>query len=412
LASVREMRTGERKHACGAHPRASVAVRVRPCSPPSSIIPVPVVIPDALSRRDNMTLTTISLPRPMPDVLAVGAFLKNTLCAIQGNRAVLSPVVGNLDSPEAIAAFEQAAIDLSQTLDLKPTIIAHDLHPDFYSTRWAQSQATPPLAVQHHHAHIAAVAAEHGVAEPVIGLALDGFGLGPDKQSWGGELLWVDGADYRRIGHLALLPQPGADLASRQPWRMAAAVLHRLGRGEEIAKRYGVQSGAGMLDRVITQKINSPLTSSAGRLFDAACGLLGIHLVADFEGQAPMALEALVTHPRILDGGWAIDDGILDCLPLMEALIDRDASDGADLFHGTLIAALLQWAEETSAKSGIRKIALSGGCFFNKVLRQGLNDGLAARGLIPLLPRTVSPGDPGLSLGQAWVAALVAERTA
>jgi hydrogenase maturation protein HypF len=359
-----------------------------------------------------MTLTTISLPRSMPDVLAVGAFLKNTLCAIQGNRAVLTPAIGNLDSPEAIAAFEQAAIDLSLALDLQPTLIAHDLHPDFYSTRWAQSQTTPPLAVQHHHAHIAAVAAEHGLAEPVIGLALDGFGLGPDKQSWGGELLWVDGADYRRLGHLALLPQPGADLAARQPWRMAAAVLHQLGRGDEIVKRYGVQTGAGLLERIITQRFNCPPTSSAGRLFDAACGLLGIHLVADFEGQAPMALEALVTRPRILDGGWTIDDGILDCLPLMEALIDRDAADGADLFHGTVIAALLQWAEEASAKSGIRKIALSGGCFFNKVLRHGLSDGLAARGLTPLLPQTISAGDPGLSLGQAWVAALVAERTA
>jgi hydrogenase maturation protein HypF len=359
-----------------------------------------------------MTPTIIPLPRPMPDVLAVGAFLKNTLCAIHGDRAVMSPSIGNLDSPEAIAAFDQTAIDLSQMTGGKPALLAHDLHPDFYSTRWAESQTVSTLAVQHHHAHIAAVAAEHGLEEPVIGLALDGFGLGPEKQSWGGELLLVDGPDYRRLGHLALLPQPGADLASRQPWRMGAAILHQLGRGGEIANRFDKQSGAAMLDHIIAKKINCPLTSSAGRLFDAACGLLGLHLVADFEGQAPMALEALVTRPRTLRGGWTIETGVLDCLPLMESLIDRDASDGADLFHGTLIAAMLEWVTEVSASTGIRKIAMSGGCFFNKILRQGMADGLTNLGLTSFLPNAVSPGDPGISLGQAWVAALTVERTA
>jgi hydrogenase maturation protein HypF len=346
----------------------------------------------------------------MPDVLAVGAFLKNTVCAIRGDRAFITPAIGNLDSPEAIADFERAALDLSRTLALAPVLVAHDLHPDFYSTRWAQSQSEKILAVQHHHAHIAAVAAEHGLREPVIGLALDGFGLGPGKQAWGGELLAVDGADYRRLGHLALIPQPGADLAARQPWRMAAAILHQLGRGAEIAKRYETQSGAAMLERIITRNVNCPVTSSAGRLFDAACGLLGIHLVADFEGQAPMALEALVTKPRMLDAGWTVSDtGVLDLLPLMESLIDRDAADGANLFHGTLIAAMLQWTEDAVAKSGIQKIALGGGCFFNKVLRQGLVEGLAAKGLTVFLPQAVSPGDPGVSLGQAWIAALTAE---
>ncbi len=359
-----------------------------------------------------MSPTIIILPRPLPEVLAVGAFLKNTLCAIQGNRAVLSPAIGNLDSPEAIGAFERAAHDLAQTLGLAPVLLAHDLHPDFYSTRWAESQAAPRRAVQHHHAHIAAVAAEHGLEEPVIGLALDGFGLGPGKQSWGGELLLVDGTDYRRLGHLALLAQPGGDLAARQPWRMAAAVFHRLGRGDEIVRRYASQSGAALLNRIIAQNINCPLTSSAGRLFDAACGLLGVHPVADFEGQAPMALEALVTRPRALSGGWTIENGVLDCLALMEALIGREAADGADLFHGTLIAAMSEWAALAAEETGIRKIAMSGGCFFNKVLRHGLNEGLAARGLTPLLPRQASPGDPGVSLGQAWVAALAAERAA
>ncbi|PKU26546.1 hydrogenase maturation protein HypF [Telmatospirillum siberiense] len=357
-----------------------------------------------------MTSIAITLPHRLPETLAVGAFLKNTLCAIQGNLALITPAIGNLDSSETIATFERAAAELIRTLGLKPALIAHDLHPDFYSTRWAEGQSSPALAVQHHHAHIAAVAAEHGLEETVIGLALDGFGLGPGNQSWGGELLLVDGPDYRRIGHLAPLAQPGGDLASRQPWRMAAAVLHRLGRDGEIAGRYGAQPGAAMLGHIIGRNLNSPPTSSAGRLFDAACGLLGVHLVADFEGQAPMALEAMVRRPRVLKDGWSIDEGVLDLLPTMEALLDRDAADGADLFHGTLVAAMLDWVCQAAEATGIRKVAMGGGCFFNKVLRQGLEDGLAERGLIPLLPKAASPGDPGVSLGQAWVAALEAGR--
>lgn len=354
--------------------------------------------------------TTIALPRTYPDVLAVGAFLKNTLTAIKGDKAIITPAIGNLDSPEAISAFEAAAAGLTAELGLSPRLIAHDLHPDFYSTRWAQGQAAPSLAVQHHHAHIAAVAAEHGIETPVIGLALDGFGLGPENQAWGGELLWACGPDYRRLGHLALLAQPGGDLAARQPWRMAAAVLHRLGRGDEIAGRFADQPAARRLGKIISQGLNSPLTSSAGRLFDAACGLLGVHPVAEFEGQAPMALEAMVTRPRAMPDGWRITEGVLDFLPLLDALPGCEPAAGADLFHGTLIAGMARWAAEAAHRHGLTAVAMGGGCFFNKVLRQGLVDALAAEGLTPLLPRAASPGDPGVSLGQAWIAALAAER--
>jgi len=351
----------------------------------------------------------IPLPRAVPPVLAVGAFLKNTLCRIEGATATLSPAIGNLDTPEDIAAFDAAAAAMLAAM-VTPRLIAHDLHPDFYSTRWAQTQGLPSLAVQHHHAHIAAVAAEHGHEGPIIGLALDGFGLGPGNQSWGGELLWVDGPEFRRLGHLALLAQPGGDVAAREPWRMAAAVLHRLGRGAEIAQRFSAQRPAALLATVLEKKLNAPPTSSAGRLFDAACGLLNVLPVAAFEGQAPMALEAMVARPRVLDGGWTITDGVLDTLPLLEALIGMEPTEGAELFHGTLAAALGQWAAEAAHTAGVTRIALGGGCFFNKVLRQELVADLTRRGLRPLLPIQASPGDPGLSLGQAWIAALAAER--
>jgi hydrogenase maturation protein HypF len=352
-----------------------------------------------------MTATTIPLPRKMPAALAVGAFLKNTVCAIDGDRAILSPPNGNLDDPAAIAGFEDAVAGMMARPDWSARIVAHDLHPDFHSTRWAMNQDLPTLAVQHHHAHIAAVLAEHGCLEPALGMALDGFGLGPGRQAWGGELLAVTGARYERLGHLALMAQPGGDIAARQPWRMAAAALARMGQGDAIARRFAGQPQAPYLARVIEAQLNCPPTSSAGRLFDAAAGLLGLHPVADFEGQAPMALEALVSRPTVLDKGWRITDGVLDLLPLLEALLDRTPEDGANLFHGTLAAALTDWATQAADNTGIRQVALSGGCLFNKVLRQQMTERLSSLGLSPLLPITVSPGDPGISLGQAWVAA-------
>ena len=351
-----------------------------------------------------MSATTVTLPRRLPAVLAVGAFLKNTVCAIDGDRAILSGPNGNLDDPAAIAGFEQAIATLMARPGWLPLLVAHDLHPDFHGTRWALNQARPTVAVQHHHAHIAAVLAEHGCFEPALGLALDGFGLGPGRQAWGGELLAVSGARFERLGHLALMAQPGGDIAARQPWRMAAAALARMGRSDAIASRFADQPQARYLDRMIAAGINCPMTSSAGRLFDAAAGLLGIHPVAAFEGQAPIALEALVTGPAVLADGWRITDGVLDLLPLLEALLDRSPEDGANLFHGTLAAALTDWAAGAAERTGLSRVALSGGCLFNRVLRQEMTRRLSALGLTPMLAVAVSPGDPGISLGQAWVA--------
>lgn len=352
---------------------------------------------------------TIPLPHAVPSVLAVGAFLKNTVCVTKGDQAFLSPTIGNLDSREAITRFEDSVERLLERLEVTPVLVGHDLHPDFHSTRWAQRSGLPTLAVQHHHAHIAAIAAEHQVEEPVLGLSLDGFGLGPGNQSWGGELLLTSGADYQRLGHLADMAQPGGDLAAREPWRMAAAALHRMGRGAEIAQRFADQKAAGMLAQVLDKKIHCPPTSSCGRLFDAACGLLGIHPVARFEGQAPMALEQLVTTPHSMTDGFILqDDGVLDLLPLLERLIDMEAVEGANLFHGTLITAFADWVQQAAESHHVRKIALGGGCFFNAVLTSGLIAELPRRGLQPLTARQASPGDPGLSLGQAWIAGLMA----
>lgn len=352
--------------------------------------------------------TTIPLPRPLPPVLAVGPYLKNTVCVISGDAAHLSVVHGDLGTPEAIAAFESSVEAIIAETGVMPGCVAHDLHPDFPSTRFALSLDLPTVAVQHHHAHTAAIAAEHGHPGPILGLSLDGFGLGPDRQSWGGELLLCDGPCYRRLGHLALLAQPGGDTAAREPWRMAAAVLHRLGRADAIARRWPEIPAAGHLGRLLDRGLNCPPTSSAGRLFDAACGLLGIHPVCQFEGQAPMALEALAASPRVLDGGWTLDaDGVLDFAPLLARLADEDdPARGADLFHGTLAEALAQWCARAADRHRVATVALGGGCFLNKILTGLLVPRLADLGLVPLTAVKVSPGDAGLSLGQAWIAAL------
>ncbi|SDH27109.1 hydrogenase maturation protein HypF [Roseospirillum parvum] len=352
-----------------------------------------------------------ALPFPVPPVLALGAHLKAAAAWVADGRGCLGPTVGDLDHPQARDALAAQAEALADTLPGAPRAVAHDLHPDFASTRLAQGLAAawgvPARPVQHHRAHLAALAVEHGHAGPLLGLVLDGFGLGDDGQPWGGELLALDGATCRRLGHLRPLPQPGGDAAARQPWRMGAAALHVLGRGGEIAPRYADQPQAAALAGLLARGTHCPETPSGGRLFDAACGLLGVHPVAEFEGQAPMALERLVRQPRVWDGGWRLDAaGRLDLLSLLDRLADTgDAVLGAELFHGTLAAALVAWAAWAAETVGTRAVGLSGGCFFNRVLGDRVASGLAGKGLAVLRHRALSPGDDSLALGQAWVVA-------
>jgi hydrogenase maturation protein HypF len=352
----------------------------------------------------------IALPRPVPPILGVGAYLKNTLCLAEGTEALVTADVGDLGSVPAVLAFEAAAEALLAHSCKRITLVAHDLHPNFHSTRYATALAErlgiEATAVQHHHAHVAAVMAEHGCETPVLGLSLDGFGLGPDRDAWGGELLRVDAEGCRRLGHLALMPQPGGDRAAREPWRMGAAALHVLGRTDEIPGRYADLPGAGIVAQMLTRTVNCPPTSSCGRLFDAACGLLGIKPIAAFEGEGPMALERLVRRPLAEPSGWRLNGGVLDFKPLLARLIDCSPADGADVFHGTLVAGMAAWVAAAAAVTGIRRVVFSGGCFFNRVLTDGLVAALRERDIEPLQPIQLSPGDGAISLGQAWAAAM------
>lgn len=359
--------------------------------------------------------TSVRLACPGPAVLATGAWFKNTVCRTFGDEAQLSASVGDLDTPEACVAHE-VALDALVAMDGEtPRAVACDLHPDFHSTRSAAQAAqrfgVPLVAVQHHHAHIAALCAEHGIDAPVLGLALDGVGLGSDNAAWGGELLKVDGARFERLGHLRPLALPGGDRAAREPWRMAAAALHALGRGDEIAVRYADEAGAATVATMLERGLNCPTTSSTGRLFDAAAGLLNLSRRMDFEAQAAIALEQAATRhidahgwPRPLD--WHIgEDGQLDLLPTLAALAGRtDADAAAAAFHATLVAALADWTRRAADLAGVGTVACGGGCFLNKLLSRGLHRVLKASGFDVLEAHRVSPGDAGIALGQAWVA--------
>jgi hydrogenase maturation protein HypF len=372
-----------------------------------SVVRVVNGAPAFIRRARGYVPEPIELARALPPILAVGGHLKNTLCVTRGDEAFVSQHVGSLDNPEAIRFFEETAEHLLRLLDVRPEIVAHDLHPDFASTRYARARGLPTLAVQHHLAHIAAVAAEHRVDGAVLGLALDGFGLGPDAESWGGELLWLKGARWRRLGHLRELLQPGGDAAATQPWRMGAAALFELGRGAEIAARFPDEKGAALIAEMLHRRVHSPPTSSCGRLFDAACGLLHVVPRASFEGQAPMVLEGLVESPRILDGGWRLHDGVLDLRPTLAHLVGCTPRAGAEIFHGTLIAALGDWVRAAAAQTGAVEVVLSGGCLLNQVLAGGLAGELERSGLTALLPGRLPPNDGAVSLGQAWVAGLL-----
>ncbi len=373
-----------------------------------------------IRRARGYTPRPIRLARAGPSVLATGAWLKNTVCLTRGDEAFVSPHIGSLDNAATCEAMAEMVQHLCGVLDVMPQAVAHDLHPDFFSTRfalqWAQQHGRPALAVQHHHAHLAAVAAEHGFTAPLLGLALDGVGLGSDGSAWGGELLWMHGAECRRIGHLAPISMPGGDAAAREPWRLAAAALHTAGRGHEIGPRFAGQAAAAAVAQMLQRGVRCPATTSLGRWFDAAAALLDVRQVNAHEGQAAMLLEARAEHPVAWTAALSLrpaaphwmplsDQGLLDPLPLLMHLAgESDAARGAALFHGALAHGLARWLAQAAAQTGVRTVALGGGCFLNHLLVRTLLPLLAQQGLQVLQARQMPPNDGAIALGQAWVA--------
>jgi len=360
------------------------------------------------------------LPKPAPArVLACGAYLKNTACLIEGTRVLWSAPHGDLIGAANREALNDSVEELLREASGPVQAVAHDLHPDFHSTHVAQAVAdrlgVPAIGVQHHHAHIAVVQAEQGVAGPVIGLALDGVGLGDDGSAWGGEVLWLDSAAnrWRRLDHLAPLMLPGGDVAAREPWRMAAAVLLRLGRTDEIEARFAQVVGvfaARLVRSLLERQVNSSPTTSAGRWFDAAAGALGLSVHQTVEAEAAIALEQqartwLQAHPE-----FVVQWTSLDLAPLVAKLFVMSdegvasSGEGAALFHLGLASGLAHAATEAARTHGTRTVVLGGGCFLNQVLSERVSAALHGAGLVVLRPQSVCCGDAGLALGQAWVA--------
>ncbi|MBK1682023.1 carbamoyltransferase HypF [Rhodoferax fermentans] len=367
----------------------------------------------------------------MARVLACGAFLKNAACLLDTAAApaaeLWSANHGDLSDPQACLGLDASVQHLLTQATGPIDAVAHDLHPDFFSTqlalRLAHELGVSAVAVQHHHAHIAAVLAEHGVDHPVIGIALDGVGLGTDHTAWGGEVLLVEGARCERLGHLSPLALPGGDKAAQEPWRMAAALLHHGGMAEHIVPRLSPAVGdaaAHTIHTMLQRGLNCPQSTAAGRWFDAVAGLLGLSVRQEFEAQAAIALEQAATRHLQKFGAapinpalWNItSDGVIDLRPLLlKRLLNVDTSnpdavdDAALCFHHTLAAALCQHTVALAHIHQITHVALGGGCFFNRILKNAIVAQLKSAGLNVLQTRNLSCGDAGLALGQAWVAA-------
>lgn len=385
-----------------------------------------------LRRSRGMAPLPLRLPwNSSKTVLAFGPHLKNTFCLIRGNQAYLSQHIGDLENLETENHFEQSLDSFLQMFDLKPELIAHDCHPDYMSTRLAQSFARrynlPSVAIQHHHAHITACMAEHGLSAEVIGVAFDGLGWGTDETLWGGEFFVCDLAKARRVGYLSPLPMPGGAQAVKQPWRMSLAQILALPQSDRhdfapYLKALEAKLGAAQVKTVSQQcqrRLNSPLTSSCGRLFDAVSALLDICPLADYEGQAAMELERqatcwLSTHrsapePYILsfeknDAQLILDTG------KMFAQIWQDVTSGTPVgliaarFHQSIAEIIVQTCVRLRSQYALDRVCLGGGVFQNSLLLSTVVPLLESRDFQVYFPCQAPINDGGISLGQAVTA--------
>ena len=367
---------------------------------------------------------------PDGQVLALGAHLKNTFCVLRDGNAFTGPHLGDLDSPRTLGHHDEALRTYLRLFRTTPATVAADLHPDYASTRLAErwwDAGADVVRVQHHHAHIASVLAEHGLRGTVLGVALDGVGLGPDNAIWGGEFLLCDERSYRRAGHIAPVRQPGGDACSREGWRMAIAYLAAADElGDTPPSWFAAAAGAPdqrhwRLVSRLARSDTAPITTSAGRLFDAVASLLGVAHVSTFEAEAAMRLEALAASAGDLstighiDVGVDGDPAVLDTVQLVRALFLERQRGGspatlAAIFHESLARGIASACVQLSARHDVDRIALSGGVFQNALLLSRVARLLRESGLFVYTNQQVPANDGGISLGQALVAASQASR--
>ncbi len=374
-------------------------------------IPTPVALP--------------STPGARQSVLAVGAELKNTFSLTRGGNAYPSPYIGDLDTHEAMDYFNESLQRFSLLLKVNPHVIVYDSHPDYMSTRFARTLLGSTarlrgMAVQHHHAHLASVCAEHAIAEPVIGFSFDGTGLGNDGNIWGGECFTGHPGAFERFAHLEYFALPGADRATREIWRIAVSLVRLAGIDASclnLPRKFHVTT----VNAMIEKKVNSPLCSSIGRLFDGVAALLGVRYEVSFEAQAAMQLEALAVSLPVdkrplkgynfscrfrneIDGPTPVS-----IAPLVREIIHdkkRRKTDAyiAYRFHLTLVDIMVTVAREIRRRKAIDRVIFSGGVFQNRLLLSLAVKKLKANKFAVAYNRLVPPNDGGIALGQAWTA--------
>jgi len=364
----------------------------------------------------------VFLKSPVLPVLACGAEQKNTVCLTRGNQAFLSQHIGDLENLPAYDFFKSTIAHMQRILDIHPQILACDLHPDYLSTRYVREQEkVRKLQVQHHHAHVVSCMAENGLDGEVIGLAFDGTGYGTDGSIWGGEILIAGTAGFKRAASLSPVPMPGGASAIKEPWKMALSYLYDA-FGDAfwdldlpLFKEIDAERIAGIIG-MIAKKINSPATSSLGRLFDGVAAIAGIRTRVFFEGQAAMELEMAAAENirTFYDYEWKSEDIYRVMLqPVIRAVV-RDVQDGLPLaeigarFHLTLIRLFTDLCGAIRTDSGLNRVALSGGVFQNSILLSGLGQALSDKGFEVYSHRKVPANDGGISLGQAVIAAAMA----
>ncbi|HUU56590.1 MAG TPA: Sua5/YciO/YrdC/YwlC family protein, partial [bacterium] len=357
-------------------------------------------------------------------VLAVGAELKNTFCLTKGSRAFVSHHIGDLENVATLEAFEEGIAHFREMFDVTPAAVARDLHPDYLASRYAMASGLAEVVVQHHHAHVASVLADAGYYEgKVIGVAFDGAGLGDDGAVWGGEFLIADLAGYERAAHLKYVPLAGGDAAAREPWRMALSWLRELYGGDALKKPLAFINNIPRGQRelvleVAARGVNSPPTSSMGRLFDAVAALAGLRNFVNYEGQAAAELEQSAAADEAGAYSFSYHKGetlVIDAAPVIEGVVADARADTAPgviaaRFHSAVAAMVADVASRLRDEYGLSAVALGGGCFQNITLMNKLRPLLEERGFSVLIHERVPTNDGGLSLGQAAVALARLER--
>lgn len=377
-------------------------------------------VPRLIRRARGYVPEPIDLGREMPEILACGGELKNTLCLTKANYAIPSQHIGDLTNYEAMAFFEETLKNLKRTFKADPRFIAHDMHPDYLSTRFAQGYRPERgeailVPVQHHHAHIAACMAENGETGKAIGVAFDGTGYGTDGNSWGSEFMIADLSGFERFAHLNYIQLPGGDRAVREPWRIALSLLVQAYGGAAInifrQVKGGIPDEAPVVLQMLEKRINSPLSSGMGRLFDGVSSLIGLRDSITFEGEAAIALEMAAEetegiYPYSLSGGRPV---VIDTAPLVRAIVD-DIKQGvakgviAGRFHNTVAHMIERICFSAQNHTGISTVALSGGVFQNAILFGKAEKLLIAHGFRLLTHSKLPTNDACISLGQAIIA--------